>query len=96
MKIFQKKSVAILLAIVMIAAGIGLGQLRADRAPAVPSTGTSALDTTLSTSAYETWIWDEAGVFSLQRGREDLPVQRQLGSALQQPCGGGGGEVCVG
>ena len=64
MKLFQKKSVAILLAIVMIAAGLGLGQLRADRAPAVPTTGTSALDTTLSTSAYETWIWDEAGVFS--------------------------------
>ena len=64
MKILQKKSVAILLTVVMIVAGIGLGQVRADAAPEVPTTGTAALDTSLSTAAYETWLWDEAGVFS--------------------------------
>ena len=64
MKFFQKKSVAIVLAAVMIVVGIAAGQMRADRAPEVPTTGAAALDTTLSTSAYETWIWDEAGVFS--------------------------------
>lgn len=64
MKIFQKKSVAILLTIVMIVAGIGIGQMRANRAPDVPTTGTTALDTSLSTAAYENWLWDEADVFS--------------------------------
>lgn len=64
MKFLQKRSVAILLTIVMIAAGIGLGQWRADQAPPPPTTGQTALDTSLSTSAYETWIWDEADVFS--------------------------------
>ena len=64
MKLLQKRSVAILLTIVMIAAGIGLGQWRADQAPKPPATGETALDTSLSTTAYETWIWDEAGVLS--------------------------------
>ena len=64
MKIFQKKSVAILLTVVMIVAGIGIGQMRANRAPDVPTTGTTALDTSLSTAAYENWLWDEADVFS--------------------------------
>lgn len=64
MKIFQKKSIAILLTVVMIVAGIGLGQMRANSAPEVPTTGTTALDTSLSTAAYENWLWDEADVFS--------------------------------
>ena len=64
MKFFQKRWVAVLVAIVAIVVGIGLGQLRANRAPDVPTTGETALDTSLSTSAYETWIWDEAGVLS--------------------------------
>ena len=64
MKFLQKRSVAILLTIVMIAAGIGLGQMRANQAPPPPTTGETALDPSLSTSAYETWIWDEAGVLS--------------------------------
>ena len=51
MKIFQKKSIAILLTVVMIVAGIGLGQMRANSAPEVPTTGTTALDTSLSTAA---------------------------------------------
>ena len=65
MKFFQKRSVAIVLVIVMIAAGIGIGRLRANQAPAAPTTGSAALDTSLSTASYEEkWIWDEAGVFS--------------------------------
>ena len=64
MKFLQKKSVAILLTLVMIAAGIGLGQLRANQAPATPTQGPTALDTGLSTAAYEDWLWDEADVFS--------------------------------
>ena len=64
MKFFQKRWVAVLVTVVAIAAGIGLGQLRANRAPEVPVTGETALDTTLSTVAYETWIWDEADVLT--------------------------------
>lgn len=67
MKMLQKRSVAIVLTLVMIAAGIGLGQWRANRDPEPvqpPTTGQAALDTTLSTAAYENWLWDEAGVFS--------------------------------
>lgn len=65
MKFFQKRPVAIVLTIVMILAGIGFGRLRADQAPKAPTTGTAALDTSLSTASYEeNWIWDEAGVFS--------------------------------
>ena len=64
MKFLQKRPVAIVITVLAIALGIGLGQLRANRAPAPPSTGETALDTSLSTAAYETWIWDEANVFS--------------------------------
>ena len=64
MKFFKKRPVAIAVMILAIAAGILLGQLKANRAPAVPSTGETALDTSLSTAAYETWLWDEANVFS--------------------------------
>ena len=64
MKILQKKSVAILLTVVMVLAGVGIGQVRANQAPPVPTAGETALDTTLSTAAYENWLWDEADVFS--------------------------------
>ena len=64
MKILQKKSVAILLSAVMILAGIGIGRVRADQAPPVSTKGETALDTSLSTAAYENWLWDEADVFS--------------------------------
>ena len=64
MKFFQKRPVAIVITVLAIVLGIGLGQLRANRAPAPPSTGETALDTSLSTAAYETWIWDEANVLS--------------------------------
>jgi len=64
MKFFKKRPVAVVVLVLAIVLGIVLGQLRADRAPAPPSTGETALDTSLSTAAYETWIWDEANVFS--------------------------------
>lgn len=64
MKFFKKRPVAIVVMVLAIVVGIVLGQLKADRAPAVPSTGDAALDTSLSTAAYETWLWDEADVFS--------------------------------
>ena len=64
MKFFKKRPVAVVVLVLAIVAGILLGQLRANRAPAPPSTGETALDTSLSTAAYETWIWDEANAFS--------------------------------
>lgn len=64
MNFFKKRPVAVVVLVLAIAAGILLGQLKANRAPAPPSTGETALDTSLSTAAYETWIWDEANVFS--------------------------------
>ena len=64
MKFFKKRPVAVVVLVLAIVAGILLGQLKADRAPAPPSTGETALDTSLSTAAYETWIWDEANAFS--------------------------------
>ena len=64
MKFLKKRPVAIVITVLAVVLGIGLGQLRANRAPAPPSTGETALDTSLSTAAYETWIWDEANVFS--------------------------------
>lgn len=70
MKFLKKRSVAIVITVLAVALGIGLGQLRANRAPAVPSTGETALDTTLSTAAYETWLWDEADVFSSAQERD--------------------------
>ena len=36
MKLFQKTSVAVALTVVMIAAAIGIGQVRGSSAPAVP------------------------------------------------------------
>ncbi len=64
MKLFKKRSVAIIVMVLAIVVGIGLGLMKAEPAPAVPETGHAALDTSLSTAAYETWIWDEANVFS--------------------------------
>ena len=64
MKFFKKRPVAVVVLVLAIVAGILLGQLRANRAPAPPSTGETALDTSLSTAAYETWLWDEANVLS--------------------------------
>ena len=70
MKLLQKRTVAIILTVLMIVAGIGIGQMRADQAPPPPTTGESALDMSLSTAAYETWIWDEAEVFSASEEKQ--------------------------
>lgn len=70
MKLLKKRPVAIVLAVLMIVAGIGIGQMRANQAPPPPTTGESALDTSLSTAAYETWIWDEAEVFSASEEKQ--------------------------
>ena len=70
MKFLQKKSVAIFITLVMIVAGIGIGQMRGNQAPPIPTSGDTALDTTLSTAAYEDWLWDEADVFSKSEEKE--------------------------
>jgi len=65
MKFLQKTWVAWLLTAVMIAAAVGIGQVRREStsSPALPS-GDGALDTTLSTKQFADYIWDEAGVLS--------------------------------
>lgn len=68
MKLFQKTSVAVALTVVMIAAAIGIGQVRGSSAPAVPQA--AGLDKSLSTSSYATWISDEAEVLSDQEEQQ--------------------------
>ena len=63
MKIFRKTGVAVLLAVLMIAAAIGIGRWRGARAEAVPPPS-SDLDTSLSASTYLNWISDGADVLS--------------------------------
>lgn len=62
MKFFQKRWVAVTLAIVMVAAAIGIGQLRSNSAP-VPDTPN------VSTAGYEKWIWDDADILSADTER---------------------------
>lgn len=70
MKIFQNRAVAVVLALAMIAGGVFLGWNRST-APETPTSGVYALDTSLSTAAYESsWIYDEAGVLSAGEKRE--------------------------
>ncbi len=64
MKFLKKRSTAIVILAIVIVAALIFGQLKANRAPDVPDSGYAALDTSLSTAAYETWLWDEADVFS--------------------------------
>ena len=61
MKFFQKTWVAVTITALMIAAAIGIGLTKPEQPVVKPTTD---LDTTLSTEAYEKWIWDEAGVLS--------------------------------
>ena len=61
MKFFQKTWVAVTITALMIAAAIGIGLSRPEQAAVRPTTD---LDTSLSTGAYEKWIWDEAEVLS--------------------------------
>ena len=66
MKFFQKRSVAVVLTLLIILASIGLGQVRrpVQSSPAPEPADPSALDTSLNTSGYTDWLWDEAGVLS--------------------------------
>ena len=61
MKFFQKTWVAVTITALMIAAAIGIGLSKPEKAVVKPTTD---LDTSLSTGAYAKWIWDEAGVLS--------------------------------
>ena len=64
MKFFQKTWVAVLLTVAMIAGAVVIGQTKTDPAPG-PNPH-PALDTTLSTGAYEKWIGDFAEALSPQ------------------------------
>lgn len=66
MKFFQKTWVAWLLTAVMIAAAVGIGLSKNyERVPDTPAPGPgTGLDTTLSTSGYSKYIWDNAGILS--------------------------------
>ena len=68
MKFFQKTWVAVILTGVMIltAIGIGMGDEPVQSQPVQPQNTpiSTALDTSLDTGSYATWIWDEAGVLS--------------------------------
>jgi len=67
MKLFQKRWVAILLTAIMMVGGIAIGAQRGKTEPPtgpIDSSVSTELDTSLSTSKYTTWLWDEAEVLS--------------------------------
>ena len=64
MKFLKKQGVAWAITIVMILAAVGIGLARGPMRPDVPVPSSPDLDTSLSTSQYETWIWDDAEVLS--------------------------------
>lgn len=65
MKALKKYPLAIILTLVMIAAAVGIGLWRApSSSPTPPASGGSALDTSLSISAYRKWIVDDASILS--------------------------------
>lgn len=72
MKLFQKTWFAWLLTAVMIAAAVGIGLSKDyERVPEAPSPAPSAgLDESLSTSGYDKWIWDDAGILSASTERQ--------------------------
>lgn len=65
MNFFKKQGVAILIALVLIATAVGIGQWRkpAEQVNQGVSTGQS-LDTSLPTGKYEQYIYDDAGLLS--------------------------------
>lgn len=65
MNYLQKTWVAWLLTAVMVVGAIGIGQMKGGRREAEPlPSGSAALDTSLPTSGYDKWIWDDAGILS--------------------------------
>ena len=76
MKFFQKTWAAWLITALMIvvAVGIGLGKepqsVTQPIPEPLPSGGSTALDTALSTSGYDEWIWDEAGMLNSAQEKE--------------------------
>lgn len=65
MKFLQKTWVAWLLTAVMIAAAVGIGRAKpSGTSTPVTTPESAALDESLSTSKYEKYIWDDAGVLS--------------------------------
>ena len=72
MKLFQKTWFAWLLTAVMIAAAVGIGLSKDyERVPEAPSPAPSAgLDESLSTSGYDKYIWDGAGIMSASTERQ--------------------------
>ncbi len=75
MKFFQKRSVAILITLVVIAGAIGIGQWRGvgmtTPVPEQPSVSTG-LDQSLSTGKYEKYIYDGANILSSSAERDLL------------------------
>ena len=72
MNFLKKTWVAIALTVIMVVAAIGVGQLRAP-VPGLPTdtsnSASGALDTSLSTSEYDTWISGRGAVL-LRRGAD--------------------------
>ena len=65
MKFLQKTWAAWLITALMIAAAIGIGQVKGPLSAVEPlPSGAAALDSTLSTQQFAGYIWDEAGVLS--------------------------------
>ena len=101
MKFFQKTWVAVILTGVMIltAIGIGMGDEPVQSQPVQPQNTpiSTALDTSLDTGSYATWIWDEAGVLS-DREEEQiclyLAASRRRTRATKQSTGLFLSELC--
>lgn len=73
MNMLKKRGVAVLIAIVVIAGAIGIGQWRkpaaAPPAGKPPVTQSGGLDTSLSTSKYEKFVYDKANLLSASAER---------------------------
>ena len=66
MKFLQKTWVAWLLTAVMIVSAVGIGRMKSGGAANAPVAAPDGpgLDAALSTSGYDKWIWDDAGILS--------------------------------
>jgi len=72
MKFFKNTAVALVLTAVMIAAAMGIGQYRRPaESPAGPAPD-GAIDTSLSTSKYSQYLWDEAELLTSSQKKQVL------------------------